>query len=1453
MEELLKLSELPWVEDHKINDTIIYLAVGVLVMAIEAAKQLADPARLIKGFKLTDTYFMVALTIPASAQGIETQLVFSPPPGSSDRNTASWKFRLFSHDGTQWQEHSHGTIHIDYARRPNDLEGHEDLERLKGAQAAYSAVRESAVFRRTKDEFYDSAFKSGYTFGPLFRAMDDVAYSDRFSRRATASINCFEWKDTDGRDHFQEHVVHPVTLDGILQVSLAAFNRAGENVGSTAIFAEIEYIWVSRDGLCYQYADMVRSVGTFNNHGNVGYETSVIALDSSSSRVVLEAKGIKLRFVTGVAPAQDQARHPHLCYSIEWKPDIDLLKSNAHPPTTDTQTQAVDYKDILPGAQTLLVNFLDLLTFKKPDMKILHVTGPEVDVGNGTIVEELFHCQQGGTDPVLPCSELVSRSSTLQSTDTDTYDLVVGSCRSMLDTLDKTHRFLKPGGKLALLLENNPRIEHTEVNGYHTNNDVGFQRGPMSENSYSLRRSETSDVEYKGALENAGFTNILCSTTSTMDAAKLVTASKPRNAIVPKTLMNYVLVIEATPFQEEMARVLRSKFDGVALTCTICYLDQLTKTEEDSQQTLILFPELERSLLQNPSPAEFSRLRDALVSTKGLLWLTRRDEDGLLQPDRAMADGLTRVLRSENGQAVIVTAVLTHSPIPDQAEQIFTLVHATDFGTTNQEYEASYLQVDGGIHIGRLRPMANLSRTVFNKSSTYQSKVLPFGEAPPLRLAVETPGLLDSLYFDQDVLAEEPLSPGWVEIRVIAVGLNFKDLLLALGRENGTTFGNECAGVIHRTGGDTPFKIGDRVCVFSPTAFSTYTRVKAEYVARVPDEVSLSHAAAVPTQFVTAWYAIHTAARMQNGESILIHSAAGGTGQAALQIAQLLGCEVFATVGAEEKKRFLINHYGISEDHIFYSRNTTFARGILRLTAGRGIDVIINSLSGDMLLASWDIIAPHGRFIELGKKDIAANNGLPMRPFLRRATFTALEIGATAADFGILGKENIEHVLSIFVKERLHPVENFQVLPISHIKEGMRALQSGQSIGKIVFDMADDALVPVRVRSQSAWQLDSNKTYVIAGGTGGLGLMIAEWMVKQKGARYLLLLSRSGIKQSAIEAVNTVSNLRELGAVIEAPECDISDIDALRNVLERCRGSMPTIAGCVQSSMVLKDTVFTNMSHEDWVASTNPKVRGSWNLHTVLPGGLNFFILISSISGIVGSAGQANYAAGNTYMDALAHYRNALGERAVALDLGVMLDHGFLATNDALRNRILSAGLLRGISSSELLAILDHYCDPTSPISSLHTAQVAIGLAPASEFRAASLQAHSSHLSLPFYRHIFAGAAEPDQEASGDKFLEARRRQDFVSAKSPSDAGVIVSQALLERLATMTPGLRDRMDVKHLDERIQTFGVDSLQAIELRSWFAREFAADIPIFVILGEETLASIGLLVAEKSKLRV
>ena len=222
---------------------------------------------------------------------------------------------------------------------------------------------------------------------------------------------------------------------------------------------------------------------------------------------------------------------------------------------------------------------------------------------------------------------------------------------------------------------------------------------------------------------------------------------------------------------------------------------------------------------------------------------------------------------------------------------------------------------------------------------------------------------------------------------------------------------------------------------------------------------------------------------------------------------------------------------------------------------------------------------------------------------------------------------------------------------------------------------------------------------------------------------------------------------------------------------------------------IFQDGLFANMTYEDWRASTDPKIIGSWNLHTILPKGLDFFILLSSIAGVIGSAGQANYAAGNTYMDALVHYRKALGEQATALDLGVILEQGVLASNHSLRERFLAQGFLAGISNADLFGLLDYYCNANRAIVEPADAQLAIGLTHPSKVRTKVHQGSGPFISLPFYRHIFNGTSDADQE-HGSKDPTENARRDFVAAGTMTEAGAVVSRALIQRLIKNTPDCR---------------------------------------------------------------
>jgi NADPH:quinone reductase-like Zn-dependent oxidoreductase len=522
------------------------------------------------------------------------------------------------------------------------------------------------------------------------------------------------------------------------------------------------------------------------------------------------------------------------------------------------------------------------------------------------------------------------------------------------------------------------------------------------------------------------------------------------------------VIDESSEHQQQVSKLLQENLQNLThQNCDIYTLDKIESPDGSSELAYIFLAELEHPLLEDISSEAFLALKQILISAKGILWLTGRDKNLDLPPSRGIIDGLVRVVRAENNHSVIVTVSLENGSGAEQVDHITKLVEKTDFSSTDQSYESAYLQSGGNLNICRIIAAKETSRDVYQRSLPEQSKTQAFETGPPLLLTVTTPGLLDSLEWVEDTSYAEPLAPDEVEVKVHMVGLNFRDLLLALGRINGTTLGTECAGVVSRAGKATDFEPGDRVALFTPTAFATYTRIKAVAVARVPDGVSLMQAASVPSQFVAAWDALQGLGKLQKGETILIHSGAGGTGQAAIQIAQYLGSEIFTTVGSGEKKKFLMEHYHIPADHIFYSRDTAFADGIRRMTNGRGVDMVLNSLAGESLVATWDLIAPYGRFIEIGKKDIDANSSLPMRPFMRGATFASLDVSSKFYDVPWLVKSNIEKLLDMFRDGIFQPAQPVHVLPISDVQKGMRMLQEGKMIGKIVFEMNSEALIPV--------------------------------------------------------------------------------------------------------------------------------------------------------------------------------------------------------------------------------------------------------------------------------------------------------------------------------------------------------------------------------------------------------
>ena len=425
----------------------------------------------------------------------------------------------------------------------------------------------------------------------------------------------------------------------------------------------------------------------------------------------------------------------------------------------------------------------------------------------------------------------------------------------------------------------------------------------------------------------------------------------------PKAL---IIVTEGSSVQQTLARRLQDNLVSNGGTeCNVTSLEKASKTVDLHQRFCFVLIEVEEPILADLDAHTFCMLQQVITRAPGLLWVTDGSVDIQERPRKHLVDGLSRVARTEFNMLIFVTLALENvTTSGDSPVRKILQVFENILARPEDDVESEYREKDGMLEIGRVVEASKLNQEIHVKTSSHQHKIEEFGQGPPLALHLASPGLLNSLQFLEDFTPAKPLAHGEVEIKVEASGVNFRDCLTALGQLDSNFLGGECSGVVSRVSADCDLRPGDRVVGLLTDTYRTFARGSALCVSKIPDEMTFAEASALPVVFFTAWYGLCDVARLQRGESVLIHAAAGGTGQAAIQVAKHIGAEIYITVGSEEKKKLLMDTYGILEDHIFYSRNTSFAQGIMRMTNNKGVDVVLNSLSGEGLIASWECIAP---------------------------------------------------------------------------------------------------------------------------------------------------------------------------------------------------------------------------------------------------------------------------------------------------------------------------------------------------------------------------------------------------------------------------------------------------------------------------------------------------------------
>ncbi|ERF74612.1 hypothetical protein EPUS_00742 [Endocarpon pusillum Z07020] len=1048
----------------------------------------------------------------------------------------------------------------------------------------------------------------------------------------------------------------------------------------------------------------------------------------------------------------------------------------------------------------------------------------------------------------------IEKDPVAQGFEMGTYDLVIASCvlhaTGCIDTtLANVRKLLKPGGKMVLIEPTNVHSVRTTfvfglLPGWWLSKEKHRQGGPLLSDetwNYTLGRNGFSGADI--CLPDQDPAWHTCSVImSTADKAEVLAPT----VSIPHTM---IVIAQDCPIQNQIAQDLKRQLLVLgALGCRISTIGEIISATDLSGDFCIFLPEIEKPYLYGVSEEEFVSLKHITTSARGILWITK-DNERIRNPELELVMGFSRSIRSEFSDLTFVTLALEPEPESTSVANMLKVYRAI-LSAPQEQVESEYQSQHGLLCINRLVENHSLNDHIYSKLARQNSEPRPFSEdaSRPLLLTIGSPGLLDTLCFVDDDGVTEPLGPLDIEVKVEAVGVNFRDVMTALGQLPSKDLGLEGAGTVTRVGASVDpaqIKPGDRVCFVSPGAYKTYARCTASTIARIPDDMPFVTAASLPIVFCTAYYALFHIAHISHGESILIHSAAGGVGQAAIQLAKSVGAEIFATVGSSEKKELLMQTYDIPADHIFSSRNVSFARGIKRMTHNRGVNIVLNSLSGEKLKVSFECIAPMGRFLEIGKKDMAERADLPMAPFLANVMFASVDLGVLTKHAPDVMRELMETVVKL--TKTCPPVVRapvpLHVRSINEIEVAMRYLQGGKNTGKTVIEMESGGIVPVLRRLESSWTLDSNATYLITGGLGGLGRTIARWMVS-RGAKHLLLLSRSGAQTPV--AVAFLKELTANGVDARAPLCDISDKEMLKCVLDEQGKTMPPIKGCIQASMVLRDSILEKMTSQDFNAPLAPKVTGSWNLHTHLPPSLTFFILLSSSGGVIGNPGQSNYTSANTYQDSLARHLSARGRRCISLNLGLMTEAGFVAERQQLMTAFKVSGH-EGIRNAELFAILDYVCDPTRGVLPPQDSQIVLGAG-----TPASMKAKGFDELLWMRRPLFRNLMQMDRLVSNtdtDDSIKTEVNTTALLRKVETlDAAIeLVEKALVRKLANALCILEEDVEVA---KPVHAYGVDSLVAVELRNWFLKELNAEVTVIDIVGAASVQELIRMATESIK---
>ncbi len=654
-------------------------------------------------------------------------------------------------------------------------------------------------------------------------------------------------------------------------------------------------------------------------------------------------------------------------------------------------------------------------------------------------------------------------------------------------------------------------------------------------------------------------------------------------------------------------------------------------------------------------------------------------------------------------------------------------------------------------------------------------------------------------------MPEKAVATGEIRAEVKAAGVNFLDVLNALGMVEIPAFGLEFAGVVTEAGvGVKDLKVGDPVLGLARGSFASEVVTDARQVVRMPENLTFEQAATIPMTFLTAWYGLHELGAMQPGERVLIHSAAGGVGMAAVQLARLHGAEVYGT--ASEPKWPALRDMGLDDDHLASSRDLSFVEHFGRTSAGRSFDVVLNSLATEFIDASLGMLGGGGRFLEMGKIDLRDKTWIDQHhPGVTYTVYNLPEAGPDRIH------KMLVSIADLFTAGKLEPLP-LRAFPMTGTSDALRFMAQARHVGKVV-------LVPV----EQGQFLRPDGAVLVTGGLGDLGRRVATWLASTHGVRDLVLTSRRGMDAPFAEAL--VGELAELGAKATVVTCDSADFDSVKSVMAMFDEDRP-LRGVIHAAGVLDDGALTALTPERCDAVFLPKLDGAWHLHQLTQDmELDLFMMFSSIASVMGAPGQGNYAAANAFLDALAHLRRAKGLPATSVAWGPWDGQGMAA----------------GLSETDRVRFAQLGLDRLAPEEGLELFELAVRGGRALTVSAALDLNRLQHYFEerggipPLLRSLLSGGAGGRTRAAGGADLRK-----LLSEAAPEEhPGVVLGLVREEIAKTLGFASPDDVDV---DLPLQDIGIDSLTAVLMRNQLADLTGLALPAKIAFDHPNLKALG-----------